>query len=136
MKIAVREIEFLGAIIGKSRVKLQPHVIKKIVSFDEEKLKEKAGLRAWLGILNYARSYIPKLGTLLGPLYTKTSPHGDKRLKPSDYELISKIKEKVQNLPDLELPPTGSYIILETDGCMEGWGGICKWKPKKHDPDP
>ncbi|KAJ4782008.1 polyprotein, partial [Rhynchospora pubera] len=134
MKIAVREIEFLGAIIGKSKVKLQPHVIKKIVSFDEEKLKEKAGLRAWLGILNYARSYIPKLGTLLGPLYTKTSPHGDKRLKPSDYELIRKIKEKVQNLPDLELPPTESYIILETDGCMEGWGGICKWKPKKHDP--
>ncbi|KAJ4765223.1 polyprotein [Rhynchospora pubera] len=134
MKIAVREIEFLGAIIGRSKVKLQPHVIKKIVSFDEEKLKEKVGLRAWLGILNYARSYILKLGTLLGPLYTKTSPHEDKRLKPSDYELIRKIKEKVQNLPDLELPPTGSYIILETDGCMEGWGGICKWKPKKHDP--
>ncbi|KAJ3705794.1 hypothetical protein LUZ61_009499 [Rhynchospora tenuis] len=26
---------------------------------------------------------------------------------------------------DLELPPKDSYIILETDGCMKGWGGVC-----------
>ena len=87
-----------------------------------------------MGILNYARSYIPNLGTLLGPLYHKTSPHGDKRMKNSDWELVRKIKKKVQELPDLELPPPNSYIVLETDGCMEGWGGICKWKHKKNDP--
>ncbi|KAJ3691568.1 hypothetical protein LUZ61_020732 [Rhynchospora tenuis] len=124
MKIAVQEIEFLGAVIGNGKIRLQPHIIKKIISFNEEKLKEKSGLRSWLGILNYARSYIPKLGTLLGPLYSKTSEHGDKRLKSSDYEIIRKIKDAVQKLPDLELPPEGSYIILETDGCMEGWGGL------------
>ncbi|KAJ4791883.1 polyprotein [Rhynchospora pubera] len=134
MKIAVQEIEFLSAVIGNKKIKLQPHIIKKIISFDEEKLKEKAGMRSWLGILNYARSYIPKLGTLLGPLYSKTSEHGDKRLKSSDYEIIRKVKQAVQQLPDLELPPEGSYIILETDGCMEGWGGVCKWKKAKHDP--
>jgi Reverse transcriptase (RNA-dependent DNA polymerase) len=134
MKIAVKEVEFLGAVIGNSRIKLQPHIIKKIVQFDNEKMKEKAGLRSWLGILNYARNYIPNLGTLLGPLYSKTSPHGDKRLKSSDYQLIDKIKELVQSLPDLELPPQGTYIVLETDGCMEGWGRICKWKKQKFDP--
>ncbi|KAJ4780157.1 ORFIII-like polyprotein [Rhynchospora pubera] len=96
MKIVVHEIEFLGAVIGNRKIKLQPHIIKKIISFDEEKLKEKAGMRSWLGILNYARSYIPKLGTLLGPLYSKTSEHGDKRLKSSDYEIIRKVKQVVQ----------------------------------------
>ncbi|KAJ3688186.1 hypothetical protein LUZ61_017350 [Rhynchospora tenuis] len=70
----------------------------------------------------------------LGPLYSKTSEHGDKRLKSSDYEIIRKIKDAIQKLPDLELPPEGSYIILETDGCMEGWGGVCKWKKAKSDP--
>ena len=128
MKIAVPEIEFLGAIIGNQKIKLQSHIIKRIVDFQEKDLKEKKGLRSWLGILNYARSYIPKLGTLLGPLYSKTAPHGDKRMKNSDWELIRKIKKEIQNLPDLELPPVDSYIILETDGCMEGWGGVCKWK--------
>ena len=79
MKIAVQEVEFLGAVIGNRCIRLQPHIIKKIIQFDEEKLKEKAGLRSWLGILNYARNYIPKIGILLGPLYSKTSPYGDKR---------------------------------------------------------
>ncbi|KAJ3705006.1 hypothetical protein LUZ61_008711 [Rhynchospora tenuis] len=134
MKIAVPEIEFLGAVIGNQKIKLQPHIIKKIISFDENRLKEKSGMRSWLGILNYARSYIPKLGTILGPLYSKTSEHGDKRLKSSDYEIINKVKSLVQNLPDLEFPPQDSYIILETDGCMEGWGGVCKWKNSKYDP--
>ncbi|GJZ75946.1 ORFIII-like polyprotein [Tanacetum coccineum] len=105
-----------------------------IVNFNEEELKTKKGLRSFLGILNYARNHIPKLGILLRPLYEKTNAHGDKRLKPSDYELVRKIKEQVQNLPDLEIPPENAYIILETDGCMEGWGGIVKWKKSKEDP--
>ncbi|GJY08086.1 ORFIII-like polyprotein [Tanacetum coccineum] len=108
--------------------------LKKIVNFNEEELKTKKGLRSFLGILNYARNHIPKLGILLRPLYEKTNAHGDKRLKPSDYELVRKIKEQVQNYPDLEIPLENAYIILETDGCMEGWGGIVKWKKSKEDP--
>ncbi|GJV73451.1 Orf y [Tanacetum coccineum] len=127
-------VQFLGGSYWRRTIKLQPHIIKKIVNFNEEELKTKKGLRSFLGILNYARNHIPKLGILLRPLYEKTNAHGDKRLKPSDYELVRKIKEQVQNLPDLEIPPENAYIILETDGCMEGWGGIVKWKKSKEDP--
>ncbi|GJV77538.1 hypothetical protein Tco_1509122 [Tanacetum coccineum] len=111
MKIAVSTVDFLGAVIGEGTIKLQPHIIKKIVNFNEEELKTKKGLRSFLGILNYARNHIPKLGILLRPLYEKTNAHGDKRMKPSDYELVRKIKEQVQNLPDLEIPPENAYII-------------------------
>ncbi|GKA03293.1 Orf y [Tanacetum coccineum] len=134
MKIGVSTIDFLGAVIGEGTIKLQPHIIKKIVNFNEEELKTKKGLRSLLGILNYAYNHIPKLGILLRPLYEKTNAHGDKRLKSFDYDLVRKFKEQVQNLPDLEIPPENAYIILETDGCMEGWGGIVKWKKSKGDP--
>ncbi|GJW63048.1 Orf y [Tanacetum coccineum] len=133
MKIAVSTIDFLR-VIGEGTIKLQPQIIKKIVNFNEEEIKTKKGLRSFLGILNYARNYITKLGILLRPLYEKTNAHGDKRLKPSDYELVRKIKEQVQNIPDLEIPPENAYIILKTDGCTEGWGGIVKWKKSKGDP--
>nr|GEY88509.1 ribosomal protein L7A/L8 [Tanacetum cinerariifolium] len=35
---------------------------------------------------------------------------------------------------NLEIPPENAYIILETDGCMKGWGGIVKWKKSKGGP--
>nr|GFA35476.1 ORFIII-like polyprotein [Tanacetum cinerariifolium] len=133
MKIAVSTVNFLGAVIGEGTMKLQPHIIKKIVNFNEEELKTKKGLRSFLGILNYARTHIPKLRILLRPLYEKTNAHGDKRMKPFDYNLVRKIKEQVQNLLDLEIPPENAYIVLETDGCMEGWGGVVKWKKSKGD---
>lgn len=37
-------------------------------------------------------------------------------------------------MPDLSIPPENAYIIIEVDGCMEGWGGIVKWKRRKEDP--
>ncbi|KAG6537842.1 hypothetical protein ZIOFF_002944 [Zingiber officinale] len=133
MKIAQPEIEFLGVIIGNRKVKLQEHIIKKIINFDEKVITTLKGLRSFLGILNYARSHIPNLSKILGPLYSKTSPHGDRRFKAADWEIIKEIKSLVQILPDLELPPQEAYLIIETDGSMEGWGGVCKWKMKKYD---
>ncbi|GJW41197.1 hypothetical protein Tco_0067042 [Tanacetum coccineum] len=41
MKISFSTIDFLGAIIGEGTIKLQPHIIKKIVYFNEEELKTK-----------------------------------------------------------------------------------------------
>ncbi|GJT31407.1 hypothetical protein Tco_0911682 [Tanacetum coccineum] len=46
MKIAVLTVDFLGAVIGEGTIKLQPHIIKKIVNFNEEELKTKKGLRS------------------------------------------------------------------------------------------
>nr|CAA64269.1 unnamed protein product [Dioscorea bacilliform virus] len=132
--ISTEEFEFLGATIGNSKIKLQEHIIKKIADFKEEELKTTKGLRSWLGILNYARRYIPNLGKTLGPLYSKISPTGERRMNDQDWDLIRKIKRQIHNLPDLEIPPEDAFIILEVDGCMEGWGGVCKWRPKKNDP--
>ncbi|AHI90954.1 polyprotein [Hibiscus bacilliform virus GD1] len=134
MKIAQRKVEFLGAILEAGRIQLQPHIIKKVVNFKDEDLQETKGLRSFLGLLNYARAYIPQMGRLLSPLYAKVSPKGEKKLNKEDWKLVRQIKEQVQQLPDLELPPQECFIILETDGCMEGWGGVCKWKKKEYDP--
>nr|ANV20890.1 ORF3 protein [Dioscorea bacilliform RT virus] len=134
MKIGTPTIEFLGATIGNRKIKLQEHIIKKIADFNDEELKTTKGLRSWLGILNYARNYIPNLGKILGPLYSKVSPSGEKRMNGQDWELVRKVKQLVQKLPDLEIPPKDCCILIEADGCMDGWGGVCKWKAFTHDP--
>ncbi|KAG6509930.1 hypothetical protein ZIOFF_027938 [Zingiber officinale] len=126
MKIGTPVVEFLGATIGPSTIKLQTHIISKITYFKESELETIKGLRSWLGLLNYARSYIPNLDRLLGPLYSKTSPTGERKMNSQDWSLVRKIKRIISDLPDLAIPPEECFIILETDGCMEGWGGICK----------
>ncbi|KAI9095065.1 hypothetical protein K1719_026529 [Acacia pycnantha] len=45
----------------------------------------------------------------------------------------STVRGKSRNLPDLELPQEDSYIIVECDGSLSGWGGVLKWKPHKGD---
>ncbi|CAL5414830.1 unnamed protein product [Camellia sinensis] len=134
MKIAAVQMDFLGSTIGQGEIKLQAHIITKVANFSEETLKETKGLRSWLGLLNYARSYIKDLGRMLSPLYSKVSPKGERRLNSQDWNLIREIKRKIQSLPNLSIPPEGCVIILETDGCMEGWGGVCKWKKALKDP--
>lgn len=45
--------------------------------------------------------------------------------------MVKHIKGVIEKLPPLILPKPNSYIIIETDGCLEGWGGILKWRPSK-----
>nr|GMD16808.1 polyprotein [Ipomoea batatas] len=134
MKIGVNSVDFLGVKIHKNKIQLQEHILKKIADFKEQELLTKKGLRSWLGILNYARAYIPNLGKMLGPLYEKTSPTGEIRFNSQDWKLVREIKQKIHQLPPLELPPKDCCIVLEADGCMDGWGAICKWKPTAYDP--
>ncbi|KAG6467428.1 hypothetical protein ZIOFF_074751 [Zingiber officinale] len=133
MKIGSPTIEFLGATIGQSTIKLQAHIISKVADFKDEELKTTKGLRSWLGLLNYARSYIPNLGKILGPLYSKTSPNGERRMNAQDWHLIREVKAMVKNLPNLTIPPEKCFVIIEADGCMDGWGGVLKWKQQKYD---
>ncbi|KAJ4714061.1 ORFIII-like polyprotein [Melia azedarach] len=133
MCLAQRSVEFLGAIITGGKLQLQPHIIKKVVQFDKPSLETTKGLRGFLGLLNYARAYIPNLGRLLSPLYAKTSPTGERRFSKEDWKLDSNIQTEVQKLPDLNLPPEECCIIIETDGCIDGWGAVCKWKKKRAD---
>lgn len=42
--------------------------------------------------------------------------------------MVKQIKGIIKKLHPLILPTPNSYIIIETDGCLEGWGGILKWK--------
>lgn len=133
-KIGVKIVDFLGSTISENKLSLQPHIITKIANFNDEELKTKKGLKSWLATLNYARNHIKDMGKLLGPLYPKTSEKGEKHLNREDWKLIRSIKTMVQNLPKLSIPPEDAYVIIQSDGSMNGWGGICLWKKAKSDP--
>ncbi|KAG6489730.1 hypothetical protein ZIOFF_051007 [Zingiber officinale] len=106
LKIILQICEENGLILSPTKMKIA--------------INEVEFLGVVIGILNYARSYIPNLGKILGPLYSKTSPNGEKRMNAQDWSLINKVKSMIKELPELAIPPANCYIIIEADGCMEG----------------
>ena len=90
-------------------------------------------LRAFLGLLNYARNFIKDLGKYTTPLYNKTSLIGQRKFNTEDIKLVQKIKEMVNNFSYLSLPLDSDYLVKECDGCEQGWRAIQKKKKKKNE---
>ena len=63
-------IEFLGIVIGKGQIILQPHISEKILNFPN-KIEETKELQNFLGLLNYARPFIKDLSKIAGHLFNK-----------------------------------------------------------------
>ena len=127
MEICKTHISFLGTEIGNGKIRLQPHISQKILSFPD-KMEDIKTLRAFLGLLNYARNFIKDLGKYTAPLYNKTSLTGQRKFNTEDIKLVQKIKEMVNNLPYLSLPLDSDYLVIECDGCEQGWAAILKKK--------
>ena len=124
-------IEFLGVNIGKGKIELQPHIAQKALEFPD-KLEDLKQLQKFLGLVNYARPFIRDLGKIAGPLYGKTSPKGQRYFNIEDIKLVQKIKERLKDLPKLDMPLDTDYLIIETDGSLTGWGAILIAKPNKY----
>lgn len=119
MSIGKNNIDFLGLEIRSGRVMLQPHIIKTILTFPED-FKDIKTIQKFLGILNYARKYIPNLHKLVAPLYNKIKLKGERKMNQEEYNLVRKIKEVVKKLEPLKLPDNNDYLIVETDDSLEG----------------
>ena len=133
MELFKRKIFFVGLEIGNGKIKLQSHISTKILYFSEkfESLKQ---IQVFLGLVNYAHKFIPNLSKLVGPLYSKTTKSGQRHFNMEDIKLVKTIKEAVKNIKPLELPLVTDYIIIEVDGCKEGWGAVLLCKPDKYSP--
>uniref|UniRef100_A0A0V0HB35 Putative ovule protein n=1 Tax=Solanum chacoense TaxID=4108 RepID=A0A0V0HB35_SOLCH len=65
-----KQIEFLGIQIDKNGIKMQTHIVQKIINSNEQ-LDTKKKLQSFLGLVNQVREYIPKLAENLKPLQSK-----------------------------------------------------------------
>lgn len=68
--IMKNQIEFLGIQIDKNGIKMQTHIVQKIINSNEQ-LDTKKKLQSFLGLVNQVRKYIPKLAENLKPLQQK-----------------------------------------------------------------
>lgn len=93
MELGKEYIKFLGVIIGKGQIELQPHTDQKILEMPN-KLEVLKQIQELLGLLNYARPFIKTLSKLVGPITNKTKKNGAGHFDSEDIKVTIKIKEK------------------------------------------
>ncbi|KAG6520563.1 hypothetical protein ZIOFF_017620 [Zingiber officinale] len=102
MKIAQPEIEFLGATVGNRKIKLQQHIVKKILDFDEQKLQTLKGLRSWLGSNNQLADALSRLVH-----YVVLNPNDDQN---EVFHILEAALEEIKDAPAMIQDKMASMI--------------------------
>lgn len=125
---AAKEVKFLGHLISKQGIQVDPNKTKIIDTFPiPQKVKD---IRSFLGMCNYYRRFIKSFSTLVEPL---------NKLLRKDEEFIwteacqvsfETLKRKLTSAPILAYPNMNKPFILTTDASNSAIGYILSQKDK------
>lgn len=103
MELFKNRINFLGFELGENCVKLQDHIVKKVLEFPNNYTGNKKELQRFLNIVNYVRNFILNIGKILGLLYTKVSLKFTTEFNEQDEKLVLEVKRLISNLQPMRL---------------------------------
>jgi len=114
-KFAVAELPFLGHIVGRFGLKMDPAKIEKLNQLKNPSTKKQ--VRQFLGLAGYFRNFIKDFAEISAPLSNLTKDTSPDSFSLSEQELqaISLLKQKITEYPILQFPDFNIPFILETD---------------------
>ena len=126
-----KRIHFLGHIISKDGVELDPDKVSAVASMKlPSNLNE---LRAILGLVGFYRRFIADFGKIAEPLYRLLSKT-EKFVWTTEYgESMNQLKLKLQEAPILGFPNDTDPYTLTTDASLTGIGAIINQKKNWRD---
>ena len=115
------ETEYLGVIVGRGQVRMDPVKVKGISEWPVPKTQRE--LQSFLGFTNFYRRFIKGYGEIALPL---TSLTGKKDWAWGDDQLAAfqKIKDLVSSAPVLRLPTDDDQFRLEADASNGALGAV------------
>ena len=120
-----RKTEFLGHIVDKEGIHMDPKKVEAIVK--AELPRNKKGVRAWVGIVNYYRHFVKDLAKEMKPLYVLLKDDMPNRVKIKEgdraYRAIQKIKEYLtKDGAVLRHPDFSKDFEIQCDASIYGLG--------------
>lgn len=118
-KFMQSEVNYLGHLIGKEGIKIDPEKIAAIVNYPIPRTTKQ--LRTFLGMISYCRKFIPNYASLSARLYEQSTQNEIKwtdGLKRDFDELI----KMMRNPPVLASPNLALPFRLYTDACDVAMG--------------
>ena len=116
----VKEVEFLGAIVGKGKVKMDPIKVKAIEEWPVP--TNLHSLHSFLGFGNYYKDFIEDYSKLTRPLHDFTKKGTPWHWGDSQRITFETLKEKFTLYPVLRNPNPHKHYILDTDASLNAVG--------------
>jgi hypothetical protein len=123
------ELKFLGHIIGREGVAVDPDKISTIIKWPVPKSLQE--LQGFLGLGNYFRKFVPRYSTLVAPLTDLTCRERAATFDwahwpPNGLEMkaFNLLKRMLTNAPVLSLPDLNGEFEVCTDASVHGSGGV------------
>ena len=119
------EIDFVGHIVGRGVVKMDPDKISAIR--DRMVPKNPTEVRSFLGLANYYRRFIRNFSKIAGPLHDLTSNAKFEWTEKHDIA-FNKLKARLTEEPVLILPDFGKEFKIMTDASNGAIGAVLSQK--------
>jgi RNase H-like domain found in reverse transcriptase/Reverse transcriptase (RNA-dependent DNA polymerase) len=120
------EVEYLGIIVGNSRIKMDPIKVEGIANWPTP--MNVKGVRSFLGFCNFYRPFIKDFSRIAQPLNGLTKKNRAFTWSNAKEEAFLSLKESCTSYPVLRMPDWTKPFILETDTSGYALGAVISQK--------
>ena len=133
-KWKVKEVEFLGVVIGPEGIKMEKEKVKGVLEWPAPKcIKE---VQKFLGLANYYRRFIEGFATVARPLHDLVKKDKKWEWTEREEKVFKELKERFTKEPVLAAPDIDKKMRMEVDASDYATGGMlsmeCEdrlWRP-------
>lgn len=118
----VHEMAFLGHIVGRDGVRVDPAKVKSVKDWLTPKTVKE--VRSFLGLANYFRRFLLGFSTLTAPLTALTHNDAPWLWTPACATAFEKVKDMLCNAPLLVLPDPSKPFTVVSDASLVGTGAV------------
>ena len=118
----LEEIHFLGHIVSKDGVRMNPTKIEAIVSWSD--LKTVHDVRSFLGLCSYYRRFVRHFAEIASPLHALQKKAIKWQWTDKEKSAFGCLKTKMTTDPVLVLPDLSKSFVVQCDACGNNIGAV------------
>ena len=133
-KWKVREIDFLGVVIGPEGIKMEKEKVKEVLEWPTPKCVK--DVQKFLGLANYYHRFIEEFTTVARPLHDLVKKDKKWEWAEKEEKTFRELKEQFTKEPVLAAPDIDKKIRMEVDASDYATGGVLSmecgdglWRP-------
>ena len=118
----LKEVQFLGHVIGNEGVKVDPAKIEAVMSW--ERPKTPTEVRSFLGLAGYYRRFVKDFSKIATPLTKLTRKNQKFEWSAECENSFQELKQKLVTAPVLVLPDDQGNFVIFSDASHKGLGCV------------